>query len=121
MDDVVLSEQLMHVGVAQPIKRARGNDDSGMEADRGSSNFLRQDDKTTRHCDAAVRKLKYPFTRHTKSSLQKKLPNCIINMATQRLHGSCACGRNRYVVELPAQQRQQAELRYDNTSASRRC
>jgi hypothetical protein len=23
-----------------------GNDDSGMEADRGSSNFLRQDDKT---------------------------------------------------------------------------
>jgi hypothetical protein len=42
-------------------------------------------------------------------------------MATQRLHGSCACGRNRYVVELPTQQKQQAELRYDNTSASRRC
>jgi hypothetical protein len=44
-----------------------------------------------------------------------------VTMATQRLHGSCACGRNRYVVELPTQQMQQAELRYDNTSASRRC
>ncbi|KAF2820308.1 hypothetical protein CC86DRAFT_305355 [Ophiobolus disseminans] len=40
-------------------------------------------------------------------------------MATQRLHGACACGRNRYVVEMPSQQVQQAELRYDNTSASR--
>ncbi|KAH7394579.1 hypothetical protein BKA66DRAFT_410610 [Pyrenochaeta sp. MPI-SDFR-AT-0127] len=40
-------------------------------------------------------------------------------MATQTLHGSCACGRNRYVVEVPSQQAQQAELRYDNTSASR--
>jgi len=40
-------------------------------------------------------------------------------MATQTLHGSCACGRNRYVIEIPSQQVQQAELRYDNTSASR--
>lgn len=40
-------------------------------------------------------------------------------MAHQTLHGSCACGRNRYVVEIPAQQSQLAELRYDNTSASR--
>jgi hypothetical protein len=41
-------------------------------------------------------------------------------MATQTLHGSCACGRNRYVVDIPAQQVQHAELRYDNTSASRK-
>jgi len=40
-------------------------------------------------------------------------------MATQTLHGSCACGRNRYVIEIPAQQAQLAELRYDNTAASR--
>lgn len=40
-------------------------------------------------------------------------------MATQTLHGSCACGRNRYVIEMPKQQIGQAELRYDNTSASR--
>ncbi|XP_014558326.1 hypothetical protein COCVIDRAFT_94782 [Bipolaris victoriae FI3] len=40
-------------------------------------------------------------------------------MATQTLHGSCACGRNRYVIEIPAQQVRQAELRYDNTPASR--
>ncbi|KAF1831187.1 hypothetical protein BDW02DRAFT_505864 [Decorospora gaudefroyi] len=40
-------------------------------------------------------------------------------MAIQTLHGSCACGRNRYVVEIPSQQVRQAELRYDNTSASR--
>ncbi|KAF1944691.1 hypothetical protein EJ02DRAFT_340331 [Clathrospora elynae] len=40
-------------------------------------------------------------------------------MSTQTLHGSCACGRNRYVVEIPPQQVQQAELRYDNTPASR--
>lgn len=40
-------------------------------------------------------------------------------MAHQTLHGACACGRNRYVVEIPAQQSQLAELRYDNTSASR--
>ncbi|KAF1998598.1 hypothetical protein P154DRAFT_564568 [Amniculicola lignicola CBS 123094] len=39
--------------------------------------------------------------------------------AGQTLHGSCACGRNRYVVEIPGQQAQHAELRYDNTSASR--
>ncbi|RMZ67375.1 dimethylaniline monooxygenase 2 [Pyrenophora seminiperda CCB06] len=38
---------------------------------------------------------------------------------TQTLHGSCACGRNRYVIEIPAQLAQLAELRYDNTSASR--
>jgi hypothetical protein len=64
------------------------------------------------------------------SSLASNFFNCItttttttisVTMATQRLHGSCACGRNRYVVELPTQQMQQAELRYDNTSASRRC
>ena len=41
-------------------------------------------------------------------------------MATQTLHGSCACGRNRYVIEMPKQQIRQAELRYDNTSASRK-
>ncbi|KAI8933826.1 hypothetical protein NX059_009528 [Plenodomus lindquistii] len=40
-------------------------------------------------------------------------------MALQTLHGSCACGRNRYVVEMPAGRVQQAELRYDNTVASR--
>jgi hypothetical protein len=62
------------------------------------------------------------------SLLASNFFNCIttiitisVIMATQRLHGSCACGRNRYVVELPTQQKQQAELRYDNTSASRRC
>jgi len=41
-------------------------------------------------------------------------------MASQTLHGACACGRNRYVVDIPAQQGQHAELRYDNTSASRK-
>ncbi|KAH8728308.1 hypothetical protein GQ44DRAFT_724316 [Phaeosphaeriaceae sp. PMI808] len=40
-------------------------------------------------------------------------------MATQTLHGACACGRNRYVVEIPSKEVQHAELRYDNTSASR--
>ncbi|KAF1974248.1 hypothetical protein BU23DRAFT_553616 [Bimuria novae-zelandiae CBS 107.79] len=40
-------------------------------------------------------------------------------MAAQTLHGSCACGRNRYVVEIPRTQVQLAELMYDNTSASR--
>ncbi|KAF2808342.1 uncharacterized protein BDZ99DRAFT_464222 [Mytilinidion resinicola] len=35
------------------------------------------------------------------------------------LRGSCACGRWRYVVEIPAQSVQLAELRYDNSSASR--
>lgn len=40
-------------------------------------------------------------------------------MAHQTLHGSCACGRNRYVVEVPVNQAQLAELRYDNTTASR--
>jgi hypothetical protein len=39
-------------------------------------------------------------------------------MAIQTLHGACACGRNRYVVEMPAQQVQHAELRHDNTAAS---
>ena len=42
------------------------------------------------------------------------------DMATQTLHGSCACGRNRYVIEIPPQQVRQAELRYDNTPASRK-
>ncbi|RAR12845.1 dimethylaniline monooxygenase 2 [Stemphylium lycopersici] len=46
-------------------------------------------------------------------------PTTTAAMATQTLHGSCACGRNRYVIEIPSQQAQQAELRYDNTSASR--
>jgi hypothetical protein len=41
-------------------------------------------------------------------------------MANQTLHGSCACGRNRYVVEIPTQEGQLAELRYDNTAASRK-
>ncbi|KAJ4292784.1 hypothetical protein N0V90_009447 [Kalmusia sp. IMI 367209] len=31
-------------------------------------------------------------------------------MAAQTLHGSCACGRNRYVVEIPQKQTQLAEL-----------
>ncbi|KAF2736307.1 hypothetical protein EJ04DRAFT_511132 [Polyplosphaeria fusca] len=39
--------------------------------------------------------------------------------ALQTLHGSCACGRNRYVVEIPTKQKELAELRYDNTAASR--
>lgn len=39
---------------------------------------------------------------------------------SQTLHGSCACGRNRYVVEIPAKESQLAELRYDNTAASRK-
>ena len=39
---------------------------------------------------------------------------------SQTLHGSCACGRNRYVVEIPATESQLAELRYDNTAASRK-
>jgi hypothetical protein len=42
-------------------------------------------------------------------------------MATQTLRGACACGRNRYVVEIPSKEIQSAELRYDNTSASRKC
>ncbi|KAF1923672.1 uncharacterized protein M421DRAFT_74688 [Didymella exigua CBS 183.55] len=37
----------------------------------------------------------------------------------QRLHGSCSCGRFRYIVDLPSQHAGQAELRYDNSSASR--
>ncbi|KAL6706390.1 hypothetical protein ACN47E_005496 [Coniothyrium glycines] len=37
----------------------------------------------------------------------------------QTFHGSCACGRNRYVVEIPSGQLQRAELLYDNSSASR--
>jgi hypothetical protein len=40
-------------------------------------------------------------------------------MDYQTLHGSCACGRNRYVIEIPPQQLQLAELRYDNSNASR--
>jgi hypothetical protein len=40
-------------------------------------------------------------------------------MEFQTLHGACGCGRNRYVVEIPAEQGQRAEMRYDNTSASR--
>lgn len=35
------------------------------------------------------------------------------------LHGSCACGRNRYIVEIPAGSAQLAELTYDNSSAAR--
>ncbi|KAF2470898.1 uncharacterized protein BDR25DRAFT_325230 [Lindgomyces ingoldianus] len=40
-------------------------------------------------------------------------------MAPQTLHGSCACGRNRYVVEIPQQQVSLAEILCDSTSASR--
>ncbi|KAL5120445.1 hypothetical protein ACEQ8H_001735 [Pleosporales sp. CAS-2024a] len=40
-------------------------------------------------------------------------------MATTTLHGACACGRNRYVVEMPAHQLQLAQLLYDNTAVSR--
>ncbi len=39
-------------------------------------------------------------------------------MPQQTLRGSCACGRNRYVVEVPQEQASRAELRYDNTAAS---
>lgn len=46
-------------------------------------------------------------------------PSVRRDMAAQTLHGSCACGRNRYVVEMPQAQTQLLELRYDNTSASR--
>ncbi|KAF2493841.1 hypothetical protein BU16DRAFT_528045 [Lophium mytilinum] len=35
------------------------------------------------------------------------------------LRGSCGCGRFRFIVEIPAQSAQLAELRYDNSSASR--
>lgn len=38
----------------------------------------------------------------------------------QRLHGSCSCGRFRHIVDLPSQHAGRAELRYDNSSASRR-
>ncbi len=40
-------------------------------------------------------------------------------MATQTLHGACACGRNRYVVEIPQDEVDKAELRYDKTAATR--
>ncbi|OSS53153.1 hypothetical protein B5807_02213 [Epicoccum nigrum] len=40
-------------------------------------------------------------------------------MAAQRLHGSCSCGRFRHIVDLPPQSAGRAELRYDNSSASR--
>ncbi|UPX13128.1 uncharacterized protein EKO05_0003654 [Ascochyta rabiei] len=39
--------------------------------------------------------------------------------AQMRLHGSCSCGRFRHAVDLPSQQTERAELRYDNSSASR--
>ncbi|KAF2751475.1 hypothetical protein M011DRAFT_464206 [Sporormia fimetaria CBS 119925] len=39
--------------------------------------------------------------------------------AYETLHGSCACGRNRYVIEVPVDQVQLAEVRYDNSAASR--
>jgi hypothetical protein len=42
-------------------------------------------------------------------------------MATRTLHGACACGRNRYVIEMPSHELQLAQLLYDNTSASRMC
>ncbi|OCK85868.1 hypothetical protein K432DRAFT_377248 [Lepidopterella palustris CBS 459.81] len=35
------------------------------------------------------------------------------------LRGSCACGRIRYVIEIPAAEAQLAELRYDNSNAAR--
>lgn len=43
-------------------------------------------------------------------------------MATdfKTLHGSCACGRNRYVVEVPIEKAQLAEICYDNTAVSRK-
>ncbi|KAF2998303.1 hypothetical protein E8E13_007478 [Curvularia kusanoi] len=40
-------------------------------------------------------------------------------MSAQRLHGSCSCGRFRHIVDLPSQYAGRAELRYDNSSASR--
>lgn len=39
--------------------------------------------------------------------------------ASQMLRGSCACGRNRYVVEIPQTQAQRAELTWDSSAASR--
>ncbi|ORY12431.1 hypothetical protein BCR34DRAFT_651168 [Clohesyomyces aquaticus] len=40
-------------------------------------------------------------------------------MAHPTLHGSCACGRNRYVVQIPPKDIQLAEILCDSTSASR--
>lgn len=40
-------------------------------------------------------------------------------MASQTLHGCCACGRNRYEIEIPSSEVDKAEIRYDNSSASR--
>jgi hypothetical protein len=55
--------------------------------------------------------------KHTKGSVHQLRKTA---MATQTLHGACACGRNRYVVEMPSHEVQQAEMQYDNTSASRK-
>lgn len=40
-------------------------------------------------------------------------------MASETLRGSCACGRFRYVVEIPREEVEKAEVCYDNTSTSR--
>ncbi|KAF2272078.1 uncharacterized protein EI97DRAFT_386577 [Westerdykella ornata] len=39
--------------------------------------------------------------------------------AYETLHGSCACGRNRYVIQVPLEKAQLAEIRYDTSAASR--
>ncbi|PVI05665.1 hypothetical protein DM02DRAFT_639094 [Periconia macrospinosa] len=35
------------------------------------------------------------------------------------LRGSCACGRIRYTIDIPTEQTELAELKYDNTNATR--
>lgn len=103
-------------------------DEGGTEVRVGSRNFQklpprkqRDDDSLwptplTAACTALPRNIhalqRPPFTL-------TQPPSPETTMATQTLHGACACGRNRYVVELPSQHLDQAELRYDNTSASR--
>jgi hypothetical protein len=37
------------------------------------------------------------------------------------LRGCCACGRNRYVVEVPAGSVELAQVFFDTTTASRQC
>lgn len=57
----------------------------------------------------AARRIAPPIATHPRGSME-----------THTLSGCCGCGRNRYVVEIPAQHVQQAQIIYDNTSASRK-
>jgi hypothetical protein len=40
-------------------------------------------------------------------------------MTGTELHGSCACGRNRYIVSIPTESDQFAQVFFDNSSSSR--